>query len=102
MRNDQKLFTFFSVLLIFIGCNEIREKPEPLKNDGWEKEAQVLKTVKNVNFNFPDSGFAFDNKEDLIKESFDALKSDSQLIGLEEFNDTIYIRFLRSRKDMYP
>jgi len=28
--------------------------------DGWEKEGQVLKSIKNVAFNFPDNGFAYE------------------------------------------
>lgn len=102
MRNSRKIVSFCSVLLILIGCKEAIEKPESIENDGWKADTQILKTIKNVNFSFPDSGFAFDNKEDLIKKSFDAIKHDSQLIGLKEFNDTIYIRFLRSREDMFP
>jgi hypothetical protein len=102
MRNIQKIVTFFSVLLILTGCKETKEPSKLIENAGWKKDTQVFKTIKNVNFNFPDSGFAFNNKEDLIKESFDALKIDSQLIGLKEFYDTIFIRFLRSRIDMFP
>lgn len=102
MKNLLKIIVLFSSFLIIIGCKETKEKSELTENDGWKKDAQVLKTIKNVNFTFPDSGFAFENKEELINESFDALKTDGQLIGLEEFNDTIYIRFLRTREDMFP
>lgn len=102
MRDRRKIVTFFSVFLILIGCKKTKEKHKLIENNGWKKETQVLKTIKNVKFNFPASGFAFKNKEDLIKKSFDALKSNSQIIGLKEFNDTIYIRFLRSREDMFP
>lgn len=90
------------MFLILIGCTETKEKTETFEKDGWKKESQVLKTIKNVNFTFPSNGFAFENKEDLVRESFDAVKSDAKLIGLNEFNDTIYIRFLSSREDMFP
>jgi hypothetical protein len=102
MRNSRQIVIFFSVLLIAIGCKESKENSGPIEMNGWQKDAQVLKTIKNVNFNFPDKGFAFENKENLIAESFDALNTTSQIIGLKEFNDTIYIRFLRSREDMFP
>jgi hypothetical protein len=36
----------------------------------------------------------------LVKECFDAMQSNLQLIKLEDFTDTIHIHFLRSRKDM--
>lgn len=102
MKNLLKTIVLFSSLLIIIGCKEIKEKSEPTENDGWKKNTQVLKTIKNINFTFPDSGFAFENKEKLINESFDALNLDKQLIELEKFNDTINIRFLRTREDMFP
>lgn len=102
MKNNQKVIVFLSVILITVGCRETKEESRPIENGPWIKEAQVLRTINNVNFNFPDNGFAFENKGELVKESFNALKSNIQLIGLEEFNDTIYIRFLRSREDMFP
>lgn len=89
-------------LLLLISCNESEKDKQLNDNNGWKKVGQIEKTIKNVNFTFPDSGFAFENKEELIKESFDAIEANSKLIGLNEFRDTVFIRFLRSREEMFP
>lgn len=81
------------ILMLLIGCSIKKE-------NGWIKEGQVLKTIKNVKFNFPDSGFAFDNKNDFVEQCFDAMQSNKQIIDLDDFTDTIQIRFLRSRDEM--
>lgn len=97
-----KRISILSLFLILISCQESKEDKHSNENDGWKKVGQVEKTIKNINFTFPESGFAFENKKKLIEESFDALKADSELIKLNEFNDTIFIRFLNSREDMFP
>ncbi|MDP1744358.1 MAG: peptidase MA family metallohydrolase [Bacteroidota bacterium] len=86
------------IVLVFIGCSK---KPESTEKDGWEKETQVLKTIKNVKFNFPASGYAFDNKNHFVVQCFEAMRSNAETIGIGEFKDTIQIRFLRSREDMF-
>ncbi|MFT5280017.1 MAG: hypothetical protein ACI9P8_001656 [Bacteroidia bacterium] len=91
------LATFISTL---IGCSEPKTNTKPVDDTEWKTEAQVLKRIENVNFNFPANGNAFDNKNDLVKECFEAMESNLQLIELSAFTDTIQIRFLRSRKDM--
>ncbi len=87
-------------MMILIGCSNKSKKSTSAELSGWKKEGQVLKTIQNVNFNFPDSGFAFDNKDVFIDECFEAIQSNMQIIDLGEFTDTIQIRFLRSREDM--
>jgi len=57
--------------------------------DGWEKEGQVLKSIKNITFNFPDNGFAYDRKSDYVKQCLEAMQSNVQIIGLDGFSDTI-------------
>ena len=93
------LIVLTTSIYTLIGCSEKRTNTTA-EEDGWTTEAQVLKTIENINFNFPASGDAFDNKEALIKECFEAMKSDIQLIKLDKFTDTIQVRFLRSRGDM--
>ena len=83
---------------VLMACSE--QKISGLEEDGWTTESQVLKTIENINFNFPASGYAFDNKSDFVDECFDALQSNLQLLKLDEFTDTIQIRFLSSREDM--
>jgi hypothetical protein len=85
---------------MLLGCSENRKKTSMIAVEGWEKEGQVLKSIKNVNFNFPDNGFAYDRKSDYVKQCLEAIQSNVQIIGLEGFSDTIQIRFLRSREDM--
>ena len=86
---------------MLLGCSENRKKTSMIAVDGWEKEGQVLKSIKNVTFNFPDNGFAYDRKSDYVKQCFEAMQSNIQIIGLDGFSDTIQIRFLRSRDDMF-
>ena len=88
-------------LFLFFGCSENRKNTSMIAVDGWGKEGQVLKSLKNVAFNFPDSGFAYERKSDYVKQCLEAIQSNVQIIGLESFSDTIQIRFLRSREDMF-
>lgn len=88
------------VLLVLIGCSNSQSGSKSVELSGWEKEGQVLKSIANINFNFPDHGFAFESRNDLIDECFDAMQSDIQIIDLDEFTDTIRIRFLKTRNDM--
>lgn len=99
MKKNQITIIFLSSFLTLNGCAEKREKAESIENDGWTKDTQVLKKIKNVNFTFPANGFAFDKKEQYVKECFDAIKENSEMIDLAAFKDTIYIRFLRSREE---
>ncbi len=89
-------------LLSIVACNTSSDKKNRSEIDGWIKIGQVEKTIRNIHFTFPDSGFAYDNREDLIEESFSALETNSDLIGLKEYYDSIFIRFLRSREEMLP
>lgn len=102
MKQSSKNLYLLIVLLSIVACNYSKDKNSTRENDSWKKVGQIEKTIRNVHFTFPDSGFAFDNKEDLIEESFNALKTDRDLLGLKEFKDTIFIRFLRSREEMFP
>ena len=49
---------------MLLGCSENRKNTSMIAVDGWEKEGQVLKSIKNVTFNFPDNGFAYERKSD--------------------------------------
>ena len=64
--------------------------------DGWKKEGQVLKNINNVNFNFPDNGFAYDRKSDYVKQCLEAIQSNVQIIRLESFSDTMMLKVLLS------
>lgn len=95
------LFLLFFATL-FLGCSqESTDKTEPDNSDGWKTESQVTKAIDQISFNFPASGHAFNNKTAYVQECFDALKSNSELIKLDTFSDTIQIRFLASREDMF-
>jgi len=71
------------------------------KND-WKKRSQVEKQIDNIIFTFPASGYAYENRKKLVNECFEAMKYNCELINLEKFADTIYIRFLPNRKAMLP
>lgn len=95
----QTLIALFSTTL-FLSCSQNQNKTQIILDNGWKKEGQVLKSIKNIHFNFPDNGFAFDNKEYFVEECLNAMESDAKIIGLAPFTDTIHIRFLSSRDDM--
>lgn len=90
----------FISIALFLACSQNQNNTERIIDNGWKKEGQVLKSIKNVHFNFPDNGFAFDKKEDFVEECFRAMENDAKIIGLASFTDTIHIRFLSSRDEM--
>ncbi len=89
------------LLLIVIGCSEKKDTPNSLINDGWTREGQIHRMVNNIYFNFPDTGYTYEAKDSLIKESFKGLESNMKIIGFNDFTDTIQVRFLNSREDMF-
>lgn len=89
------VFTFHSTLL---GCLENKEQSE--KNN-WVRETKVSKLIENVNFVFPESGYAFDHREELIKRTFDAIEHNRKILKKGAFNDTIYVRVMASRDEMF-
>ena len=63
------------LLIMLLGCLKNRKKTSMIAVDGWEKEGQVLKSIKNVTFNFPDNGYAYDRKSDYVKQCLEAMQS---------------------------
>ncbi len=57
--------------------------------------------IKNINFIFPESGYAFENKERIIHQTFDAVEHNIKILKKEEFTDTIYVRVMSSRDEMF-
>jgi len=98
--NLKFLFIFFCILL-FKGCVENSVRFETIESDGWTKETKVSKLIENVNFVFPETGYALDNKEEIIQITFDAIKHNTEILGKKEFKDIIYVRVLSSREEMF-
>lgn len=101
MKNYLKLAFGVIFNLTLLGCLENNDRSVKMNDDGWVKKTKVSKLIKNVNFVFPESGFAFDNKEDLIKQTFDAIEQNKNILQKVEFKDTIYVRFMASRDEMF-
>ena len=100
MKNYRNIIPILCLCLILIGCTTgVKDNTQPLDNNGWKKDAQVLKAIEKINFTFPSNGLAFENKEQYVKECFDAIKTNSEIIELTRFNDTINIRFFSSREE---
>lgn len=91
----------FLTILALVGCAQPKEQPKSIKNDGWVKETKISKLIENVNFIFPESGYAFENKEDLIKQTFDAIEQNKKILKKPEFKDTVYVRVMSSRDEMF-
>src|ERR1700722_13942493 len=82
-------------LIIATGCTA-----QPNKISDWKTNCSVTKTIRNITFNFPSKGFAYDNRDSIIIACLDAIKHDLSLIGQNEYTDTIVAQFLNSRKEM--
>jgi len=93
-----KMFFVFTFQSTLIGCLE--NNKQSVKND-WVRETKVSKLIENVNFVFPESGYAFDHKEALIKRTFDAIEHNKKILKKDAFNDTIYVRVMSSREEMF-
>ena len=97
-----RIATFIALVSItlLLACSQNQNNTKKTWENGWKKEGQVLKSIKNIHFNFPDKGLAFYKKEDFVEECLRSMESDAKIIGLAPFTDTIHIRFLSSRHEM--
>lgn len=88
--------TFLQTSIFFLlACNV------PAKNETHpEEDKQFKKIVRNVSFTFPAQGYAYENRDKLVAECLDDIKSNSALIKLPEYTDTIRVQFLTSRQEM--
>jgi hypothetical protein len=83
-------------LFVAIGCTA-----QPNKISDWKTNCSIIKTIRNITFNFPSHGFAYDNRDSIINVCFDAIKHDLSIIHQNEYTDTIVAQFLGSRKEMF-
>jgi hypothetical protein len=82
-------------LTFAIGCTA-----QPNKILDWKTSCSVTKTIRNITFNFPSNGFAYDNRDSIINACFDVIKHDLSIIQQNEYTDTIVVQVLSSRKEM--
>jgi hypothetical protein len=73
---------------------------QPNKISDWKTNCGVTKTIRNITFNFPSDGFAYDNRDSISNACFDAIKHDIAIIHKNEYPDTIVVQFIRSRNEM--
>jgi hypothetical protein len=66
----------------------------------WKTNCIVTKTIRNITFNFPSNGFAYDNRDSIINACFGVIKHDLTIINQNEYTDTLVVQFLNSRKEM--
>jgi len=94
MKKVVQAFLKTSIFFLF-GCNV------PAKNGTQEVvDKQLTKTVGKISFTFPSIGYAYDNRNKLVEECLQAIKSNIALIKLTHYTDTISIQFLTSRQEM--
>tara|TARA_R110001583_G_scaffold195104_1_gene369197 strand:+ start:918 stop:1733 length:816 start_codon:yes stop_codon:yes gene_type:complete len=96
MKTKEIKFILLIFILIGIGCIETIKG----QSNGWSEDKQVIKTIENVMFTIPASGNSFDNKELLVTECLDAIKSNCKLINIPIYTDSIHFRFLTDRDEM--
>src|SRR5580700_4068465 len=82
-------------LTVAIGCTA-----QSNKTSDWKTNCSVTKTIRNITFNFPSNGFAYNNRDSIINACFDIIKHDLSVIQQKEYTDTIVAQFLSSRKEM--
>jgi hypothetical protein len=66
----------------------------------WKTNCLVTKTIRNITFNFPSSGFAYDNRDSIVNACFEIIDHDLSIMHQKEYTDTIVAQFLSSRKEM--
>ncbi len=101
LKRLTKIFFVTTIHLTLLGCFERELQSEANINEGWVKETKISKLIKNVNFEFPENGYAFNIKNDLIAQTFDAIEHNKRILKKDIFNDTIYVRFMSSRDEMF-
>jgi hypothetical protein len=82
-------------LTVAISCTA-----QPNKISDWKTNCSVTKTIRNITFNFPSNGFAFDNRDSIVNACFDAINHNLSIIHQKDYTDTIVAQFLSSRKEM--
>jgi hypothetical protein len=72
----------------------------PAKKDNGTEKKFFTTTVANISFIFPQDSFAYHNREKLMAECRDAVKSDIKMVKFPSFTDSITIQFVSSREEM--
>jgi hypothetical protein len=94
MKNGTSNFLAAS-MIVLLACNM------PTKNGKqWVEDKHFTTNIGNVSFTFPSKGYAYDNRNRLIEECLQAIKSNVALLKLPGYTDTISIQFLTSRQEM--
>ncbi|MBO0354539.1 hypothetical protein J0656_10975 [Muricauda ruestringensis] len=101
MKQLTKIIFVIAFHSTLFGCFEKELQSETTDKEGWVKETKVSKLIKNVNFVFPENGYAFDHKEELIKRTFNAIEHNKKILKKDSFVDTIYVRVMSSRDEMF-
>lgn len=70
------------------------------KTTEWENHNTVTKQVDNLYFIFPNKGYAYKNRDKLVKECKEAILKNTALIGVPEHKNFTKIRFVESKEEM--
>jgi hypothetical protein len=89
------LFNLCMLMVVAINC-----QAQPNKTADWKTNCSVVKTIRNITFNFPSTGFAYDHRDSIVNSFFDAIKHDLAILHQNEYPDTIVVRVLSSLKEM--
>src|SRR5580658_4931607 len=90
-----RLVNLYMLSVVAINCTA-----QPNKISEWKTKCSVTKTIRNITFNFPSKGFAYDNRDSIVNACFNAIKRDLAVIHQNEYTDTIVARFVSSRQEM--
>lgn len=95
----QKLNIFLFCMILISLCI-FNSKHEKLIGATYTNTSTIDTTINNALFTFPSSGYAFQNRKELINRCLEGIKDNCQVIGLEDYLVNIKIQFLTSRKEM--
>jgi hypothetical protein len=70
------------------------------KTKDWELKPTITKQIDNLYFTFPADGYAFDNRDLLVKKCIDAIEENCQLINDTSYTEFTRIRFVKSKEEM--
>lgn len=95
-----KTLFYSSLFIILIASCQSEPKSQDTDYGDWTYESTVVKTIESHEFTFPSEGYAFEHREEYVRECLDAIASNCELLGITEFTVPLKYRFVTSREEM--
>lgn len=66
----------------------------------WEPYNLVVKEENNIRFSFPASGYAFEHKDEYVRQIYDAIEANSSILNIPAYDQPFKVFFHSSRDEM--